>query len=153
GVSLGLRVDCAAVGPQLHVCVEGNALSGTLVQPAVWRSIRAPSGSWSQGSEVTGRFNVIREIACASITPTGTGARPQLEILTRPDSSGSALEPLVHTTLLPTGGSSGDVNISSGAPTPPIRTTTNFSLVRTMATAGVGMVFHIVLAANAELFH
>jgi hypothetical protein len=151
GVSLGLRVDCAAVGPQLHVCVEGNAQSGTLVgQPAVWRSIRAPSGSWSQRREVTGRFNVIREIACASITPTGAGARPQLEILTRPDSSGSVLEPLVHTTLLPTGGSSGDLNISAGAPTPP---TTNFSLVRTMAAAGIGMGFHIVLAANAELFH
>jgi hypothetical protein len=150
GLELPFRVDCAAVGPQLHVCVDGRTRSGAILsQPAVWRSIRAPSGSWSQRREVTGRNPVYKDIGCATITPAGAGARPQLEILARAlDRSGT--EALIHTTLLPTGGSSGDANIVAGGPS---AATTDFSRVKSLASAGIGTELHIVVAANDDLFH
>ena len=151
GVSPGLRVDCAAIGAQLHVCLDGNLHSGGLVsQPSVWRSIRNPSGSWSPRKEVTSRLLTIRDVACASITPTGAGARPQLEVLTRAQTQAGS-DPLVHTTLLPTGGSSGDMGITASIP--PTSAKTNFPAVRTIAAAGIDSALHIVLGRGTELFH
>jgi hypothetical protein len=151
GVTPGDRVDCAAIGGQLHVCLEGNSRSGTLVsQPAVWRSIRNPSGAWSTRREVTLRNPAIHEVACASITPSGAGARPQLEILTRAQTQ-TGSQPLVHTTLLPTGASSGDVNVS--ASDEGITPQSSFPTVRTIAATGIGSELHIVLGGGTELFH
>ena len=152
GVSPGLNVDCAAVGGQLHVCLDGNLQSPALVgQPVVWRSIRNSTGSWSPRKEVTNRFGAIRSIACASIMPTGAGARPQLEVLTRAQVRATGAEPLVHTTLFPTGASSGDVNITASIP--PTSAKSNFPSVRTIAAAGIGAELHIVLGRGNELFH
>lgn len=88
-------------------------------------------------------------MACASITPSGAGARPQLEILTRVPQGGT--EPLVHTTLLPTGASSGDVNVSASdrGATPQ----SSFPFVVTIAAAGIGSALHIVLGGGIDLFH
>lgn len=154
GLLLQSSVDCAAVGPQLHICVEGRIESGGLIsRAAVWRSIRAPSGAptstFSQRREVTGGNQAYADIACATITPTGAGARPQLEILARAtDRFGT--EALVHTTLLPTGAPSVDVNIAAGGATAP---TTSFSPVQSVAAAGIGTELHIVLASNNDVFH
>ena len=152
GVSPGLSVDCAAIGGQLHVCLDGNVHSGQIVSdPAVWRSGRLTSGSWSLRREVTARFLAIRDVACASITPTGAGARPQLEVLTRPETRAGTAEPLVHTTLFPTGASSGDTNMAASIP--PSAATVNFPAVLRVAAAGIGSELHIVLAQGTELFH
>ena len=119
-------------------------------RPAVFRSIRNSSGAWSTRREVTSRYLAVGEVACASITPTGAGARAQLEVLARAQTQ-TGSQPLVHTTLLPTGASSGDVNVS--ATIPPSATTTNFPAVRTIAAAGIGSELHIVLGQGNELFH
>lgn len=151
GVSTGDRVDCAAMGSQLHVCVEGAKRTGALVSnPVVWRSVRNPSGAWSTPREVTLRYQAIRDVACATITPSGSGARPQLEILTRA-AAPTGSQPLVHTTLLPTGASSGDVNVSaSDRGASPV---SSFPSVGTVAAAGIGSALHVVLGGGTDLFH
>ncbi len=151
GVSLGDRVDCAAIGGQLHVCVDGTRRSGALVSmPAVWRSVRNASGAWSTRREVTLRHAAVQDVACATITPSGAGTRPQLEILTRAQAP-TGSQPLVHTTLLPTGTSSGDMNVSaSDRGTIP---QSSFPFVTTIAAAGIGSELHVVLGAGTELLH
>jgi hypothetical protein len=151
GVSTGDRVDCAAIDSQLHVCVEGTKRTGALVSnPVVWRSVRNPSGAWSTPREVTLRYPAIRDVACASITPSGSGGRPQLEILTRA-AAPTGSQPLVHTTLLPTGASTGDVNVSAsdrGA-----SPQSSFPFVATVAATGIGSALHVVLGGGTDLFH
>jgi hypothetical protein len=156
GVSLGLRVACAPFDAQLHVCLDGNRTTGELTgQPAVWRSIRNSTGAWSPPREVTERAPAIVDVACASVKLPGQ-TRPQLEVLTRTQTAGST-HPLLRTTLLPSGASSGDVAVA--ATIPPAAAKTDLPAIRAVAAAGIGADPHVLLAQGpsravpAELFH
>jgi hypothetical protein len=155
-VSLGLRVACAPFDAQLHVCVDGNRTTVTsTAEPAIWRSIRNSNGAFSPPREVTGRAPAIVDVACASVKLPGQ-TRPQLEVLTRSQTAG-ALHPLLRTTLLPTGASSGDVTVA--ATVPPAAAKSDLPAIRTVAAAGIGAELHVLLAQDpssgrpAELFH
>ena len=158
GLNMGINVGCAAIGGQLHVCVDGF-LRGTSngTQHAVWRSVRAPSGAWSAPREVISRSPVIHDIACTTVTPATAVARPQLEVLARAPRTVPArprprtIEALVRQTLLPTGSSSGEANMLASIH--PNAAASDLPGVLGVATSGIGSELHIVLAQGGELFH
>jgi hypothetical protein len=156
GISMGGSVDCAGIGSQLHVCLDGFRIAGDIQTfPVVLRSIRNSAGAWSPPREVMQRSPVIRDVACTNRTPAG--GRQVLEVLARSQAQTGAganrttIEALVHTTVLPTGAATRDVNM---VPTiPPATATANVPGVRSIAAAGIGSRLHIMLANGGELFH
>lgn len=156
GITMGQSVDCAGLGGQLHVCLDGFRISGDIMSfPAVHRSIRSAQGAWSPPREIMQRSPVIRDIACtARLSASG---RQQLEVLARSQVQTGAgaerrtIEALVHTTLLPTGEPSRDINMTPVLP--PAPATADLPGVRSIAAAGARAQLHILLAQEGELFH
>ncbi|MGH6951455.1 MAG: hypothetical protein ACREH4_11305 [Vitreimonas sp.] len=156
GITMGQSVDCAGIGGQLHLCLDGFRISGDIMTfPSVLRSIRNAQGAWSPPREVMQRSPVIRDIACAS--RLAASGRQQLEVFARSQvqtgagASRTTIEALVHTTLLPTGAASRDVNMTPALP--PAAATANVPGVRSIAAAGIRAQLHVVLAQEGELFH
>ncbi len=157
GLTMGTSVDCAAIGSQLHVCLDGFRISGDIMTfPAVHRSIRSGAAAWSPPREIMQRSPIIRDIACTSRTAAG-GSRQQLEVFARSQAQTgvgadrTTIEALVHTTVLPGGAAGRDLNMVSTIP--PAPATANVPGVRSIAAAGIGSQLHVMLAQEGELFH
>lgn len=156
GLTMGQSVDCAGMGSQLHVCLDGFRISGDIMSfPAVHRSIRNAQGAWSPPREIMQRTPVIRDIACTS--RLSASGRQQLEVFARSQAQTGAgaerrtIEALVHTTLLPTGEPGRDIAMTPVLP--PAPATAEVPGVRSIAAAGIRSQLHVVLAQEGELFH
>jgi hypothetical protein len=144
------NVDCVGMDNVLHVCVDGFTRSGTLqTLPAVWHAMRISNpnsalDSWTSSGEVTARYRVINDLACANV------AGAQLHILARcTDTSGAEL--LVHNIRFADGTSQplGDQDVISLFPT----NANALRGTRTIAAAGIGGQLHVVASNGTELFH